>query len=194
MLVPTTDPDYVAWSGLGLSAAQRGTMADLEATLANTYPPGTPRTYAADQRYRKASGGVIITSLSDVPFLSDPVSRNTIASAHDYAVANPGHITDWKLADGVTFIKLDEPQLAHAVQQIATFVQACFSCESTALGWHHRRQHHHAGADRRCVRGDLQRAPVREAAHGDRQHHDAERCRLLPAVRAADDRRHARST
>lgn len=131
MLVPTTDPDYVAWSGLGLQPLTMASMADLEATLANTYPPGTPRTYAADQRYRKASGSVIITSLSDVPFLSDPVSRNTIARAHDYAVANPGHITDWKLADGVTFIKLDEPQLAHAVQQIATFVQACFSCEST---------------------------------------------------------------
>ena len=44
---------------------------------------------------------------------------------------------DWKLSDGVTFIKLDEPQMGTLVQQIATFVQACFSCESHTLGRHH---------------------------------------------------------
>ena len=87
MLVPATDADYVAWLDAGNQPANAATMADLEATLAIAFPAGTPRTYAADQRYRKASGGVIITSLSAVPFLTDPVSRNTVNSAYDYMIA-----------------------------------------------------------------------------------------------------------
>ena len=85
--------------------------------------------YAADARYRKASGGVTI---GGKPYLTDPVARNTVGSAHDYAVANPGHITDWKLADG-TFIQLNEAALAHVLQQMATFVQSCFTCESNTV-------------------------------------------------------------
>ena len=65
----------------GISRATQRPWPIVEATLAIVFPPGTPRTYAADQRYRKASGGVIVTSLSAVPFLSDPVSRNTVNSA-----------------------------------------------------------------------------------------------------------------
>jgi hypothetical protein len=128
MSVPVADAGYVAWLDAGNAPSQAATMADLENVLATQYPPGTPRTYNAFARYTKASGGV---SIGGKPYLSDPVSRNTAASAHDYAVANPGHITDWKLADG-TFTQLDEPGLAHVVQ-MATFVQACFTCESNTL-------------------------------------------------------------
>ena len=105
MLVPTTDPDYVTWLDSGNQPANAAIMSDVEATLAITFPVGTPRTYAADQRYRKASGGVVISSLSAVPFLTDPVSRNTANSAYDYALANAGVVVQWKLADGVTFIR-----------------------------------------------------------------------------------------
>jgi hypothetical protein len=91
-------------------------------------PPTKPelKAYSANQRYGKASFGV---SIGGLPYFSDPVARNTLGSAHDYAVANPGHITNWKLADG-TFFPLDEAGLAHALQQMATFVQDCFTCES----------------------------------------------------------------
>ena len=94
-------------------------------------PPTKPEliAYSANARFNKASGGVTVAG---APYYSDPTARNTLASAHDYAVANPGHITDWKLADG-TFIQLDEPTLAHSLQQMATFVQSCFTCESTSL-------------------------------------------------------------
>ena len=85
--------------------------------------------YSADARYRKASGGCTIGGM---PYLTDPVARNTVASAHDYAVANPGHITDWKLADGA-FVQINEAELAHVLQEMATFVQSCFTCESNTL-------------------------------------------------------------
>jgi hypothetical protein len=82
--------------------------------------------YSADARYRKATGGCTITGKA---YLTDPTARNTVSSAHLYAVNNPGHITDWKLADG-TFTQLTAAQLANVEQQMATFVQACYSCES----------------------------------------------------------------
>jgi hypothetical protein len=98
-----------------------------------TYTKGQLAAYAADARYRHASGGVAVTSLGGaVPFLTDPVSRNTIDSAHNYAVANPGHVTDWKLSDG-SFIKLSEAQLATLLQDVAGFVQSCFTCESSTV-------------------------------------------------------------
>jgi hypothetical protein len=88
------------------------------------------KAYSASVRYNHASGGVIISSISPVAFLSDPVSRNTLANADVYAKANPGHMTDWKMSDG-SFIRLSEAQLATALNDMATFVQSCFTCEST---------------------------------------------------------------
>jgi hypothetical protein len=148
-LVPVADPAYSDWAATNIASpiaseaeladAARANGSQLPAWLFNaasfiqpapgTYDKPQLAAYAADARFRKASGGVTI---GGKPYLSDPVSRNTVASAHDYAVANPGHITDWKLADG-TFIQLTEAQLAHVLQQMATFVQACFTCESNTV-------------------------------------------------------------
>jgi hypothetical protein len=133
MLVPISDPGYVAWQGPdGRVPPNMATMADLEDTLRQVFPAGTPKTYAADLRYRKASGGVIISSLSPAAFYTDPVSRNTIDSAHNYAVANPGVTTQWKMSDG-TFIQVDEAKLLTMVNTVAGFVQACFTCESNMV-------------------------------------------------------------
>lgn len=149
-LVPVADTGYVAWSAnntaspiasaVELAAVLQAHGSPLPAWLFNandtfiqptptTYTHGQLAAYAADARYRHASGGVIIASLSPVAFLTDPVSRNTIDSAHNYAMANPGHITDWKLSDG-SFVKLTEAQLATVLQDVAGFVQSCFTCES----------------------------------------------------------------
>ena len=131
-----TDADYIA---LARAAIRRYAMAtrhsnQTNAALQQVLTPydiwiGSTSYNAASLRYNKASGGCTI---GGKPYLTDPVSRNTDGSAHDYAVANPGHITDWKLADG-TFIQLDEAGLAHALQVMATFVQDCFTCESNTL-------------------------------------------------------------
>jgi hypothetical protein len=148
-IIAPNDPDYVAWLNVN-QPSQIASEADLAVTLQpqnilpawmfnatdtfiqptpTTYTHGQLAAYAADARFRKASGGCTI---GGKPYLTDPVSRNTVSSAHDYAVANPGHITDWKLADG-TFIQLNETQLAHVLQEMATFVQSCFTCESTTV-------------------------------------------------------------
>ena len=126
--VPAADTAYVDWAANN-TASEIASTAELYNVFAAQYPAGSLQSYNADARYRKASGGVTI---GGKPYLSDPVSRNTVDSAHTYAVNNPGHITDWKLADG-TFIQLDEPALAHVLQQMATFVQSCFTCESTNI-------------------------------------------------------------
>jgi hypothetical protein len=106
---------------------------DLEAKVSAIDVSGSTKLvlkqYAAGARYTKASGGVIVTSISPTAFLSDPVSRNTLANAQAYATANAGHMTDWKLSDG-SFIALDAAQLTTAMDAMTQFVQSCFTCES----------------------------------------------------------------
>jgi hypothetical protein len=131
----TSDPDYVAWSASNVPTAWPRDKAgnQTNAALQDVLTPYNLfvdlSAYAANVRYRLACGGVTISSISPSPFLTDPISRNTIDSANSYAVANPGHVTDWKLADG-SFIKLTAGQLATVLQDVATFVQSCFTCES----------------------------------------------------------------
>jgi hypothetical protein len=133
MSVPTTDTAYTDW----LAINTRGptpidTMANLPGVFAVQFPQGSLQTYNAYARYNRATGGFTVSAISAVPFLTDPVSRNTIDSANTYAVNNPGHITDWKMSDG-SFIQLTGAQLATVLQDVATFVQACFTCESQNL-------------------------------------------------------------
>jgi hypothetical protein len=135
-MTTAADPDYAAWMDNGNVAtpwprdnAGAQTNASLQSVLSSYGLYADLTFYAADARYRRAGGGVTIAGK---PYLSDPVARNTVDSAHTYAVNNPGHITDWKLADG-TFIQLNETQLAHVLQEMATFVQSCFTCESNTV-------------------------------------------------------------
>lgn len=132
MSVPDTDADYQTWLGYGRTPTYIASQADLEAMFAVQYPAGALRPYNADARYRKASGGVIITSLSPVLFLTDPTSRNTVNSAYQYAATNPAHLTHWKMSDG-TFIDLTSAQMTTLNNTMTTFVQSCFTMESTNL-------------------------------------------------------------
>jgi hypothetical protein len=146
----TTDTDYQAWVGIiGGPAISIGTEAEIwpslqaQAVLPDWMFDGTTfsqpadgvytktqlSAYSANARYAHASGGVIISSLSPVSFLSDPVSRNTMASALDYVTAHSGTIVQWKMSDG-TFIAVDHTALTTMVNDVAGFVQGCFTCES----------------------------------------------------------------
>jgi hypothetical protein len=141
IVVDNADAAYIAWTGAGNVATPWPRDAAGNQTNAAMQEVLTPfnlfidlKGYAGYVRSNHAGGGVIVTSLSPVAFLSDPVSRNTLANADAYAKANPGHMTDWKLSDG-SFIRLSEAQLATALNAMATFVQSCFTCESnTATG------------------------------------------------------------
>ena len=151
-LVPTDDATYAAWAANNTASpiVSEAELSDVIQqynilppwlfTASDTFIQPTPTTYtngqlaaySANARYNHASGGLTISAISAVPFMTDPVSRNTVDSANAYAVANPGHITDWKMSDG-SFIKLTAAQLATVLQDMATFVQSCFTCESTTL-------------------------------------------------------------
>lgn len=133
MLLPVSDSTYAAWAAVDGNFTQTvASMDELKATMAISFPAGTLWTYAADRRFRKASGGVIITSLSPAAFYSDPVSRNTVNSAYNYAVDNPAAVTQWKMSDG-TFITVDKTKLGIVVNTMAGFVQSCFTCESNMV-------------------------------------------------------------
>ena len=134
----TSDPNYVAWIANNVPTPwPRNTAGNqTDPALQDVLTPYNLfvdlAAYAAYVRYNRASGGVKITSLSAVPFLTDPTSRNTVNSAYQYAVANPAHITEWKMSDG-TFIQLTNTQIATVNNDMTTFVQSCFACESTTL-------------------------------------------------------------
>ena len=153
-LVPVTDSNYTDWSTSNtasnivseaeLAEVLRAHGSPLPAwlyTASDTFIQPTPTTYrhgqlaayAAYVRYNLASGGVTISSLSAVPFLTDPTSRNTVNSAYQYAQANPAHITDWKMSDG-GFIQLSNTQMATANNDMTVFVQSCFTCEGNTVG------------------------------------------------------------
>ena len=152
-LVPVTDQTYVDWAANNVAApivsdaelahvliANGSQLPAWLFTAADTFIQPTPTTYthgqlaaySANARYDHASGGVTVTSLSAIPFLTDPTSRNTVNSAYQYAQANPAHITDWKMSDG-SFIALSNTQLATLNDDMTTFVQSCFTCEGNTL-------------------------------------------------------------
>jgi hypothetical protein len=150
--VPVDDQGYQDWLAAGNSSNVAADEADLWETVqrlglglplwmfdgttfvqpaVGAYSKANLKGYNPDARYRRASGGLTISSISAVPFFSDPVARNTLASANEYAKVTP-HTTDWKMSDG-TFVPLSPAQLATASSAMANFVQACFTCESTNL-------------------------------------------------------------
>jgi hypothetical protein len=128
---------YVAWkvnnapSSWPRDDAGNQTVAALQEVLAPYNLFSNLTYYTADARYRKAGGGLTINSISPVPFFTDPVARNTLANANEYAKVTP-HTTDWKLSNG-SFIQLSPTQLTTATNAMANFVQACFTCESTTV-------------------------------------------------------------
>jgi hypothetical protein len=135
LIVDESDAGYVAF---GISTAWPRDLAGNQTTAA-LQDVLTPYNlfvslvaYAADARYRRAGGGLTVTSISaSKQFFSDPVARNTLANANEYAQATP-HDTDWKMSDG-TFVVLTPAQLATATNAMANFVQSCFTCESTTV-------------------------------------------------------------
>ena len=139
-IVDASDADYVAWSvSNGPTPWPRDTtgnqtVAALQDVLTpyNLYVDLTA--YTANARYEHASDGVVVTSLGGaVPFLSDPLSRNTVNSAYDFMTQKGGGYTvQWKLSDG-TFITLNVAQMTTLMNAMATFVQSCFTCESTTV-------------------------------------------------------------
>lgn len=130
------DPGYVVWTGLGnvattwpLDEAGNQTNESMQAVVGPLGMFVDLTYYAADARYRHASGGI---QSSGNTYNTDVVSRNTVASAYTFSLGDPSQMFDWKLADG-SFIALDAAAVAVLNTNVATFVQSCFSCESDTV-------------------------------------------------------------
>jgi hypothetical protein len=135
-IVTDTDPDYVAWTGAGGIAtiwprddAGNQTNDALQAVLGPYGMFVDLIYYAANARFNKASGGVSVTGHV---YNTDVVSRNTINSAYAFSTANPAQTFSWKLADG-SFVTLDQAGVAKLNNSVSTFVQDCFTCESSTV-------------------------------------------------------------
>jgi ferric-dicitrate binding protein FerR (iron transport regulator) len=145
---PASDADYAAWAAAnGPHPAAVANESEIWFYLKDFAPAWlwngttmsqpTPTTwskeqlagYAADARFNRASAGIIITSLSPVAFLSDPVSRNAVNSAHDYVEANPAATVKWKMSDG-SFVQLDKTTLTSVMMDMSAYVESCFAGES----------------------------------------------------------------
>jgi Domain of unknown function (DUF4376) len=124
--VPISDAEYGGWAETHTTPVVPD-MAAVETTLRQIFPAGTPKTYAADCRYRKTSGGIVINSLSPATFTTDTISRNAMDNASAYT--QTGGTVDWKMSDG-TFVTLDQTQLTLLTNTVFGFVQECFTTES----------------------------------------------------------------
>ena len=138
IITDDTDPDYSAWNGTATpwprDVAGNQTNAALQDVLTPYNVFVDLIAYTAYARFNHASGGVVVTSLGgSTLFLTDPVSRNTINSAYDFMTQKGGGYTvQWKLSNG-TFITLNVTQMTTLMNAVATFVQSCFTCESTTV-------------------------------------------------------------
>jgi hypothetical protein len=148
--VPVDDQGYQDWLAAGNSSNVAVDEADLWETVqrlglglplwmfdgttfvqpaVGAYSKSNLLGYNGDARYRRASSGVTITTISAVSFQSDPQSRNTVNSAYDYSQAQGTNWTiNWKMQDG-SFVVLSKGSLATLMNNMAQFVQACFTCE-----------------------------------------------------------------
>jgi hypothetical protein len=134
--VTDTDPDYVAWIGAGRTPIawprdEAGNQTDeaLQTALAPYGMFASLTYYAADARWRRQTGGIIVTGIQ---YRSDRISANERNRAYNYALADPSAIFQWKRPDG-TFVSLDNAAMTKVALSESTFVQACFACEKTTV-------------------------------------------------------------
>jgi hypothetical protein len=140
LIVDDSDATYMAWTDAGNIPTLWPRDADGNQTTAELQSVLTPYNlwvdliaYTAYARYNRATGGVIVTSITSVPFHTDPAARNSLANAYECVKATPGSTVNWKLSDA-SFVVMNEAQLQKATTSVATFVQNCFTCESNTQG------------------------------------------------------------
>jgi hypothetical protein len=149
--VPTSNPDYAAWSvpyGPPTSIASEAELAEVLKTQGAPTPAWllnmgagfiqpTPTTYTKDQltaycadaRQRKYAADITVNGL---PFSTDPVSLGGLNAAMLYTSDKQVNAFSWKLPDG-TFITLTALQVKDLQSVVAAFGQSCFVCEDDTL-------------------------------------------------------------
>jgi uncharacterized protein DUF4376 len=127
--VPVSDQDYGSWL-IANNPGRFETMAELEALLAEQYPPGTLNTYTRFKRWQKETGGVM-TSLG-FPIKTDDRSQAKINGARLAAEANQVQSTIWHAADG-TLHTVNDAAIQTMSNELQRHVDQCFDISADCL-------------------------------------------------------------
>ena len=84
--------------------------------------------YAADARWRRETGGVVVDGTA---IGTDRESQAMLAGAHAYVVATPGATITWKSENG--FVMLDAAAVTALAAAVGAHVQACFAAEAAVV-------------------------------------------------------------
>lgn len=131
LMVPVSDYTYQEWlaAKAPIQPMPFATMRDLEVHMSGAYPRGTLKSYNGFSRYNREVSGVVVNSITPIPFTTDFASRNAMANANEYVKITPGSTVNWKMSDG-SFVNLNAAQLTTVTTNMATFLQNCFNCEN----------------------------------------------------------------
>lgn len=125
--VPSNDADYAAFLVAGGAHASIASLDDLTGVFVQQYPGGMLLTYAADRRYAKEIGGVVI---SGIPVATDDRSKQMIMGARIAAEADSGFTTPWVGSDG-SIDTLNATQVIAISNAVLAHVQSCFAAFAT---------------------------------------------------------------
>jgi hypothetical protein len=143
--VPITDAAYVSWLGINKGAPNILSENDIwyyvndvvqpwlyngttfAQPSATTYTKDQLKAYAAQERFNKETGGIMV---SGMPVVTDRESQGLINGAYSMATHDSTFTTKWKAGPG-TFITLDAPTIIAVATAVGAHVAACFSAEAT---------------------------------------------------------------
>lgn len=133
--VGNTDEDYLAYVSEGQFVRPWPRDIEGEQTTAALQDILTPygmfadlKGYAANCRWRKETGGIVVSGLS---VATDDRSKLLIAGARIKADANPEFTTKWKTSAG--FVLIDAATIIAISDAVLAHVDACFGAEGEVL-------------------------------------------------------------
>jgi hypothetical protein len=120
--VDADDETYAAWLQAGTGPTPIASLQALEEVLSVQYPAGMLSTYAADVRWRKEVGGIVV---GGVPVATDDRSKQMITGARLAAEANPAWSTSWVGSDGNVY-PVDAATIIVISDAVQEHVNECF--------------------------------------------------------------------
>lgn len=85
--------------------------------------------YAADARWRRQTGGVVVAGVN---YKTDRTTLSERNNAYDYSLVDGAVVFQWKLPDG-SFVPLNKAALTKVMTSENKFVQTCFTCEQSTV-------------------------------------------------------------
>ncbi|MCB2106345.1 MAG: DUF4376 domain-containing protein [Rhodobacteraceae bacterium] len=126
--VNADDPDLQAFTAAGHGVQEINSVAELAQVFADSFPAGMLDVYAADCRFRKETGGVVINGAT---IATDRGSQAMTSGAFNYVTVNLDKVISYKTAGG--FVSLTADQVKAIADAVGAHVQACFDKEAFVL-------------------------------------------------------------